>query len=117
MRLFNRDSIAADIDFYIFKNKTVWSLAFKAAEGINFVVGPAAHSYRRVYEKVEANVKEKIRIHGASLAGIYVVVDNKRKEIDYKNADEMMNEVMRKELPLIFKIMIRGKYYEFQVGH
>jgi len=117
MRLFNRDSIAADIEFQVFKNKTVWSLAFRAAEGINFVVGPAAHSYRRIYEKIENNVKEKIRIHGATLAGIYVIIGDKKKGIDFKNAEELMAEVIRKELPLIFKIMIKGKYYEFQVDH
>jgi hypothetical protein len=117
MKLISRDSIANDIYFNVFKYKTVWSLAFKAAEGINFVVGPPSNPNRRIYEKLENNVKEKLRIHGASLAGIFANIDNKRKEINYKNSEELMNEVNRKELLIIFKIMIKGKYYEFEVGH
>jgi hypothetical protein len=113
MKLFNRDSIAADIEFKIFRGKTVWSLAFKPAEGINFVVGPT-YSYRRIFEKLENNVKEKLRIQGANLTNIFLTDG---RELNYKNSDELMREVILKELPLIFKIMIKGKYYEFQLEH
>ena len=118
MKLFNRDSIAREIELKVFKGKTVWELIFSnTIEGIRFVSGSNRYSNKRLFEKMESNVNRKINILGGQLKDTYIVVKGRRKFIDYKNSEELMGKVMSKHLPVIFKIMIRNKYYEFKVEH
>lgn len=118
MKLFNRDSIARDIEFKVFANKDVWGLTFpNARDGIRFV-SSSYTSNRRLYEKMYNHVKSKVHILGGQLRSIFVIKENgRRKEIDYRNAEDLMGEVMGKHLPVVFKIMVRNKYYEYTVGH
>jgi len=117
MKLFNRDSIARDIEFKVFVKKSVWDLIFPdTREGIRFVSGGYI-SNKRLYEKMYHNVKTRVHILGGNLRGIYVIKNKRRKELTYRNAEVLMEDVMGKHLSVTFKIMIRNKYYEFTVGH
>jgi len=117
MKLINRDSIARDIQFKVFSNKTIWDLIFPdLREGIHFV-SRYYYSDRRLYEKMYYNVKTRSNILGGQLKSIYINLNNKKKELNYKNADKFMGNIMSKNLPITFKIIVRNKYYEFTVGH
>lgn len=117
MRLISRDSIARDIKFKIFTGKTVWELIFPdPREGIHFVSG-GYYSDKRLYEKMYYNVKARSDILGGQLKGIYINLNNKKQELNYKNADKFMGDVISKHLAVTFKIMVKNKYYEFKVRH
>lgn len=118
MKLFNRDSIARDIEFKLFVGKDVWSLIFpNVRDGIRFISGGYT-SDKRLYEKMYYHVKTRVRILGGELKSIHIIQENgRRKEIDYRNADKLMGDVMGKHLSVVFKIMVRNKYYEYTVGH
>lgn len=116
MKLINRDSIARDIEYKVFKT-TVWDLIFPdAREGISFVSG-RYYSDQRLYEKMYNNVRMKVRILGGELKEVWTKAGKRRKILDYKTSPEVMGEAMSKQLPITFKIMIRNKYYEFTVKH
>jgi hypothetical protein len=119
MKLYNRDSIAADIKNRVFAGKDVWSFIFPdVREGLRFVAtGGPAYSDKRLFEKMEGSVAKKVSLFGASLKSIYFVENGRRKTISYKNAQEHMGRIMRNKLPVIFKIMLKNKYYEYKVKH
>ena len=119
MKLFNRDSIARDIEYKIFNGKDVWSLVFTdVKEGIHFVASGTSMTRRRMFEKMEYNVRRKANILGGKLRHIYVILESgRRREMNYRNAEDLMSKVMDKQLNVVFKIMVRNKYYEYTVGH
>lgn len=113
MKLFNRDSIAKDIKYKVFEDRTVWNFVFpNTQEGIQYVSG-RSYTNKDLYEKLYNNVKSRVGLHEAKIKSIYV--NSKKKKLNYQTADELMGEILRKQLSLTFKIMIRNKYYEFTV--
>ena len=114
MKLSNRDNIAKEIEFSVFYSKTVWSLIFKPRESMRFISGPHI-SDQSLFSKMMDNVTEKLRVHGATLKEAYVIIDGERKKLDYQSANGYMTKVIREDLPVIFKVQIQNKNYEYQV--
>jgi hypothetical protein len=100
----------------VFLNKTVWSLIFKPAEGINFIVSPSI-SNRDLFGKLEKRVKDKLRLCGASLSEIYTFINDVKVVLNYKNSEEMMGQVMNKNLPLTFKVLVEDQEFEYKVEY
>jgi len=116
MKLFSRDSIARDIRYNVFENKTVWSLVFQdVQDGIKYISG-AQCSNRILYEKLYKNVRNKVEALDGKVKSIYVYMDGKKKyELNYQTAENLVGDILRKQLSLTFKIMVKNKYYEFVV--
>lgn len=115
MKLSNRDNIAKEVEVSIFYSKTVWSLIFKPQEGMKFVSSGSYVSDEILFRRMVDNVSEKLRIHGATLKETYVVVNSERKKLDWQTANGLMTKIIREDLPVIFRVQIQNKNYEFQV--
>ena len=115
MELFSRDSIARDVEWKVFRGMDVWRLIFKPIDGMRFVT--SSHPLESsLFDKLNTNVTEKLQPHGVSLKEMVVVIGDERKKLTYQNADELMVRIIRENLPVIFKVMIKNKIYEFQVN-
>jgi hypothetical protein len=115
MKLSNRDNIAKEVEVSIFYSKTVWSFIFKPQEGLRFITGGPFVNDTSLFRKMVDNVTEKLRKHGASLKEVYVVIDSERKKLDWQSANGLMTKIIREDLPVIFKVQIQNKNYEYQV--
>ncbi len=114
MKLLNRDSIAKDIKYKAFAERTVWNFVFpNTQDGIKHI-GGKYYSNKMLYELLYNNVKEKVESQGGKIKSIYINF-KKRPELNYQTAEKFMGEILRKQLSLTFKIMVRNKYYEFIV--
>lgn len=117
MKLFSRDSIANDIKFKVFNRKTVWSLTFPDTRDALRFVSTSGRYNKDIFDLMYYNVKRRVEECGGSLSCIYMIKGDRKKYIDYKNSERYMREIFRKEIPLFFRVMIRNKYYDYEVKH
>ena len=67
-----------------------------------------------LFDKLTRNIVDKLRPHGAVLKEMLVVVGEEKTKLTYQNADEWMMRIIRENLAVVFRVMIKNKIYEFQ---
>lgn len=107
----SRDTVASRIQNTIF-NKQLYSLIASPQDMIKFLTSTYVEP-RNLYFLLDRNIKEKIMGHGGTLKAVYVNIDGTRHKITWENSNDLFEKVLRYNYPVIFKIMIRNKYYEF----
>lgn len=115
MKLFNRSSIAKDVEYGVFRGKDVWSFIFKVREGLKFVSG-AHFTDADLYTKMVRNVSEKLKEYDTTLKEVFVVINSENKLLTYENAHEYMTKIIRENLPVIFRVVIKNKTFDYQVN-
>lgn len=108
----SRDTIANRIQQTVF-SKQLFSLIASPQDMIKFLTSTYVEP-RNLYFLLDRNIKEKIMSHGGALKAVYVDVDGVRQQITWDNSNDLFGKVLRYNYPVIFKIMIRNKYYEFK---
>lgn len=114
MKIFNEETIPIEIEAE-FNKRTVWSLIFSAKESTAFVSGKSSHSELTLYDKMIGNVYDKLKEYGATLKEVFVSINSERIKLDRESAEKYMNRIIREDLPLIFRVQIENKNYDYQV--
>lgn len=110
-----RENIANKIEDNVFHDKTLWSLIFpNPREAIKFVTS-IDYSNTKLFEMLERNVRQGIGENGGDFGGLYFVPQKRKMTINHKNSESLLKEALDRRLPVMFKVKIKNKYYEFVV--
>jgi len=112
MKIGNNALVEIEMEF---SKKTVWSLIFSAKEGTDFVSGKSRQSEDTLYDKMIKNVSAKLKEYDATLKEVFVSIGSENKKLDMSSAKELMMKVILLDLPLIFRVQIENKNYDYQV--
>jgi hypothetical protein len=116
LKIQGRDDVAKEIEFNIFSRKTLWSLIFSnTKDGLRFAAGSFLPDGFELYSKMLRYVSDRLRAYNATLKDVFVVVEDKPIKLSYQNSSEYMIKAMTKNLPIIFKVQVKNKGYDFQV--
>lgn len=109
-----KENIAKEVE-EVFHNKTVWSLIFPdPREAIKFVIG-SHYSNSKLFEMLRRNVTEAVGQNNGELIELYYKPKKRKIGINQNNSELLLREALDRRLPIIFKIKIKNKNYEFTV--
>lgn len=109
----SRNTIAEQMRTGLF-SKSLASLLGPTKEVVTLVTS-SSYTDRRLYDMMHAYISNKVADYGGKLNTIFVVLDDKRKKLDYTTCDSLMRHVVKDDCLLIAKVMIRNKYFEFEI--
>lgn len=109
----SRDTIAEQMRTGLFC-KPIASLLGPTRDVVTLVTS-SSYSDKRLFEMMHSFISSKVDNYSGKLVAIFLVLDNKRKIVDYKSCNSLMRHALKEEAQLVVKVKIRNKYFEFTV--
>lgn len=109
----SRNTIAEQMRSGIF-SKPLASLLGPTKEVVTLVTS-SSYTDRRLYDMMHAYISNKVVNYGGKLNTLFVLVDGKKKKLDYTTCDSLMRHVIKEDSELIAKVTIRNKHFEFEI--